>query len=348
MKYLILILVLILTFSGCGENPSENPLNNSLPSSESEEVSPESESSEAPMESEPDPEQKPLFSYLDTVDGIKMYKKAAENPTVHKTVILGTEGELNSLGEEISDEYFITDENGNPLIDHPFYDFILFPPGAAWGSVYEDGWILRGHYDGDFYEYCFINGDFVLEKHEKKGEYTLDIPDFNNTPFGYKRTRYYYGTHELYYQGVNDSEGNVIFEAIHNGMGVPFEDRFLLGTGFGDGSSPEERAFTLVDIEGNSLVQFNLINFFVFDDGSYIGIGWSAGEDGEILCYDENKNPRPLGCWFIDKDGNILSEKFRFEMAGIPRITSPDEVFTATDENGNTVAVSVKDYLCKP
>ena len=353
MKFLVLALICILAFSGCaGNNLESNPQNDSLSHSSYPDTSSETcYLSEISDNERTDNSEyvadNPLYSYLGTVDGVEMYKKTTEETYSHKVVILGTNGNVNSLNEEITNEYIITDAYGNPLINHPFYDFELLPPEAIRASAYEDSYAVIGHYDGDYYRYYFIDGEFVLETHEEKGEYTLNIPDWDNEPFGYKRTRYYYNAYAKSYEGLNDSEGNVIFEPVHNGISVPFEDRFLLGSGSGDGSVPEERVFTLVDIHGNRYAQFNLIKFIVFDDGSYVGVAWSAGNDSpDNMCYDENGNPWDEGYWFLDKNGNILSE--RFENIGFAEISSANDTIVAVDKNGSTIDISVSDYACNP
>ena len=49
-----------------------------------------------------------------------------------------------------------------------------------------------------------------------------------------------------------------------------------------------------------------------FDENSYIGTAGNGVDDRvEYLpVFDENGEPMPDGMWFIDKEGNILSERF--------------------------------------
>ena len=345
MRFILFVTIFILIFSGCSYDNIENY--------------PSSNSNHTDMSLYPDSSSKIFCDekneiiedvtdnslYLGTIDGVEMYRKTTEETYYHMVVCLGTNGKLNSLNEEIANEYIIIDANGIPLIDHPFYDFILRSSDAIRGSAYEDKYAVEGHYNGDYYRYYFIDGKFVLETHIEKGEYTLDIPGWDNEPFGYKRTRYCYDSSGWYYEGLNDSNGNIIFEPVHNGVSVPFEDRFLLGSGLGDGSAPEEKVFTLVDNQGKRYAQFNSIRFIVFDDGSYIGVAWSAGNDSPYnTCYDEDGTPWEEGCWFLDKNGNILSE--RFEDIWFTEISSVSDTIVAVDKNGSTVDISVSDYVC--
>ena len=51
------------------------------------------------------------------------------------------------------------------------------------------------------------------------------------------------------------------------------------------------------------------MEYVVFDDGKYFGVAYCAGEIADITAYT-NGEPTPRGFWFIDKDGNTLSERF--------------------------------------
>ena len=348
MKKLCLVRVVLLIFCSCGKEPEpavppeepENPILESVP---------ESSEGESVPEEEPDEDSAEL---LGKAGNTEIYQKTVETGKTRFEFVMGSDGELNSRKEVPEIEHWITDKDGNPLIEHPFHEALLLHSDAIRGAAYEDAWAILGHYSGDYYRYYFIDGVFRLETetYEKSGECTLDIPGWDNEPFGYKRTRYCYNPYGRGYEGLNDSEGNLIFEPVHNGIGIPFADRFLLGSGTGDGSAAEEKVFTLVDAEGNIYVQFNIIRFTVFDDGSYIGIGWSAGHtEGFNACFDENGKSREKGFWFIDKNGNILSGRFeRIEYGWNEEIASPDDIIIAFDENGNKVEIQAKDYCIKP
>ena len=180
--------------------------------------------------------------------------------------------------------------------------------------------------------------------------YSCYDPRIDDAPFGYIYTHYYYTKFGSYY-GLKDSDGNIIFEPVYTAVKVPFEDRFLLG---GGGFSPEERVFTLTDIEGNKFTQFKWFNYLILDDGSYLGIAYSAGDEygKKGRCYDENGNMREFGYWFVDKNGKILSPRYdeihteNDEYGYI--LSSPSDIITAVDENGNTIEIKASDYICKP
>ena len=69
--------------------------------------------------------------------------------------------------------------------------------------------------------------------------------------------------------------------------------------------------------------------------------------------YDEKGEPMPQGFWFIDKDGNILSDIMIFGKDGnynfvIPEMKTTDDVIKAFDGNGNQIQIAIKDYAFKP
>lgn len=110
--------------------------------------------------------------------------------------------------------------------------------------------------------------------------------------------------------GIVDSAGNVVIEPIYIYAKIPFADRFILCEG-DYMQSPECFVSNLTDSSGKLLNNnFNYIDYTVFDDGSYIGVAYSGGEIAEVTCYTDGE-PTPRGFWFIDKDGKILSERFK-------------------------------------
>jgi len=70
----------------------------------------------------------------------------------------------------------------------------------------------------------------------------------------------------------------------------------------------------IADENGNILCdnKFEYIWFAPFDENSYIGTAGNGVDDRvEYLpVFDENGEPMPDGMWFIDKEGNIISERF--------------------------------------
>lgn len=345
---LLTLLLALLLLYGCAQNSAEQ--SESVSESEFQPESSAPESSENSSE-----ENKPDYGYLGTVfyidSYIDIYKKAVETNETRPILIHNEDGVPNSIGEAPATEYWITGAESRLLIDHPFDTVYYSRNMPDWGG-YEDTPkeylelpVIIGCYRGDFYRYYLVDGAFVLDAHSG---YSCYDPRFDNAPYSYRRTYYYYDS-AIPYEGLKDSDGNVIFEPVHTSVSIviPFKDRFLLGSG---GFSPEERVSTLVDLDGNELAQFNWFKYKPFDeDGSYLGIAYSHGERDDLLgrCYDENGNVRERGYWFVDKDGKIVSPRFD-ELDGIYDIYSPSDIITAVDSSGNTIEIKASDYICKP
>lgn len=285
--------------------------------------------------------------YFGEIDGLKIYQKSLDEKHTHPQIEVGHYGKLNTLKVESESgcDYSITDVDGNLLINHPFCEVYFFNPGSFKGMP-SDRYYIAGSYEGTYYVYYFEDGEFILDYYENAGE-----EQDNDGKFGYKRTRYYYLNYGIRY-GLNDEYGNVIFEPVHDVLYVPFNDRFILGSSHKEVVDPSSGIETLVDITGKCYAQFNDMRFYVFDDGSYIGMAWNFSDAlSTDKCYDKDGNAWEYGFWFIDKNGNkispcyerLVSVKDRFNNI----IQSPDDIITVVDENGNTVEFTARDYICK-
>lgn len=155
-----------------------------------------------------------------------VYRRAMTENATRKTIICGENGELDYTEEIPVVKYWVTDEDRNLLINHPF-DEMLFNIGSP-GILeeYMDLPTVEGCNDGSYYRYVFADDSFFLESHEQAGE----CGGFIKFGKEYCKTKYFY---HFYYgsarYGLNDSDGNVIFEPIYNGISIPFEDRFFIG-----------------------------------------------------------------------------------------------------------------------
>lgn len=287
-----------------------------------------------------------LLGTVDNFGGI--YQKVLTPSHARKVIVPGKDGVLNSVEEISAIEYMITDENGNELISHPFYDFEFFNAGE------NEPAIVLGCYDGDSYGYSFINGCFQLTEYLAKGEYE----NSDKSVAGYVQTRYHYNVH-FTYCGLNDLEGNVIFDPIFTvQVSIPFKDRFI---GFTDNESgiptSDGNSFScLFDENKNILCTYSYIQFESFSDGSYIGIAEYRGNDsgnGHTL-RDKNGEILEIGYRFIDKDGNELSPCFTslppLGSGGIRELAELyfDVPIFATDADGNVIEIKASDYICRP
>ena len=110
----------------------------------------------------------------------------------------------------------------------------------------------------------------------------------------------------------------------------------------------------IIDLEKNIFCKkFNRVIYSELEDGYYVGIGIACGPNAETVVYDEKGEPMPQGFWFIDKDGNILSDIMIFGKDGnynfvIPEMKTTDDVIEAFDGNGNQIKIAIKDYAFKP
>ena len=239
------------------------------------------------------------------------------------------ENGISYLGEAPEKQIWLLSKNGKPLNDEPFTAFDCMVDQPEW-------WVF-GIRDGVLYPY-FVN--------ESTGEFTEEQPWEANPEeiFGYTVYKYYWDTHNPYY-GLTAPDGSAFAEPIYNKILLPFNDRIVLFNGNRQISS--KSACTIMSAEKEILSEcFNYVDYTVFSDGSYIGTAMCGKNDadGKLQLYDSTGAPMPDGYWFIDKDGNIISERFDY----IPAVTSPSDTFTAVDENGNPIEIKASDYICKP
>ena len=186
--------------------------------------------------------------------------------------------------------YYLLDENGVPVVDIAFEHFEIFE------NMNID---IRGNSKGNAYDFVKENGELVLAWKEESLE-----SDWGN---GFTYTYYYYNSHSWQY-GIK-KDGEVLFDNLYSGIGLLFGDTVLLDLYCADGCKS-----MIADENGNILCdrKFEYIWFMPFDENSYIGTAGNGVDDRvEYLpVFDENGEPMPDGMWFIDKEGNILSERF--------------------------------------
>lgn len=261
----------------------------------------------------------------------------AKEDGVYKSLVTNDENNSTELKEIPKIVYNIYDENMNLVIEKPFTSYFFDYPD---GRTLPDSYSICGAYNGTRYIYKFDGNEYVLYEETAAGETGTEY-------YGYKITRYCWNGIN-YCFGLNDPNGDVIFEPIYARILIPFDDRAVLYET--SATSADECKSCIGDMSGNVFAEYNNISYHIFDDGTYIGIAESCGEDAYVKCYDENGDILPSGYWFIDKDGNVLSpcytslsvnDKESYE------INSPDDIITATDEKGNTVEFTARDYICK-
>lgn len=356
---LFLIIPCVILLCSCGAESSES--SSSLPESGSSSES-SSASSVPRLPSRPDAESHedspyggsafkddPTVKYLGMADETEVYQKAVETGEMRLDIVYGKDGVFNTTTEVPATEYWIIDSEGNLLIEHPFYDLRFWEGNELFEIapyIYSG---IEGCWQGNRYTYSFLDKKFELVEYIEAG---IAEPVENHPE--YIRTRYSYSDRETHY-GLNDKDGNVIFEPVFSYyINIPFENRFLLSTNNVDRMDGWENFSTLMDTNKNILAVYNLIYFHFFDDGTYIGIAWypGCGENWGHYLYDENGELLEEGYRFIDKNGNELSTCFDsdFLLYGAYEYVEKhlDEIITTVDENGNTLEFTGRDFICEP
>ncbi|MGN0627118.1 MAG: WG repeat-containing protein [Oscillospiraceae bacterium] len=249
--------------------------------------------------------------------------------------------------EEPNREYLLLNSVGEPIFDITFDSYVFIFP-ATTPEEYYGIWAEK---DGDFYGYKWSGEEYELKRLDRKGETGEEF-------FGYRKTQYYWGcVAGASAYGLNDSDGNVVFEPIYNRVTMPFEDRAILTYSSYSDTVECEGLQDIADLDGTILSNWNYIRYMFFEDGSWVGIARSNGENAEIKCRDANGNVRPGGVWFVDKDGQPISERFD-ELYFLtddyredyhpwyPK--TPDDVAVAVTGDGETVEFSFEEYIYKP
>lgn len=273
----------------------------------------------------------------------EIYTEKYNNPKeiyVVKEII----GKRKGLLIEEDDRYKCSD------VDNTLYSLFYKNGEPVFDMAVEDYYFYEIENETDECEYyinvCKSGKLFIYKLTDEKYELFEKYAPEEKEIFGYTVFNYYWTTGKMSY-GVK-YENTIIIEPIYSRVILPFEDRAILWEGSVDGGG--ESRNTLVNLSGEKCCEYNTIWFYNFDDGSYIGIAISYGEKAYTKCYDENGDERWSGFWFIDKDGNRISP--RFEQIWVNRsasgsIESPDDIITATDEKGNLLEFTARDYICK-
>lgn len=326
MKKLFAILLCVLILSSCNSGPLEETV---LPENSG------SESSKSAVNEDFIPKD---HSHL-------IYVREETNGTKEVWVCSET-GE--AIKKEVPDNlYYLEDKFGNPIIKHPFSNYVEFCYDNLVNTepeTWEHFCVIEGDYEGNFYRYT---------KNED-GIYVLDYANLKSEEeFGelIKFSTYgkYGGT------GIKDKEGKIVLPPVYGRIYMPFEDIVVARQGIPHAIECQrefifDKDFNLVSGE------YNFVGFYYTEEGNYVGIGACVGEKAEqgVICYDKDGNICEEGYWFIDKNGEKISEKFDYIFINFIRPENSTEGFTKlriegtaeiTGENGKTEIISVEDYI---
>ncbi len=223
--------------------------------------------------------------------------------------------------------------NEKPLQSFDFYT--LIPNFEYFGGFTTEKFTYRlsGYGDGVYYEYERFEGEEIFV--------TTKTPENSVNEFGFTVTECFHPFFGERY-GINDTDGNIILEPVYLRVTMPFKDRILVNVGrYYDYVEGELGRQFIIDPSGNMVCdEYDRINFYFDKDGSYIGIAYS---DQRNMSYGS------IRYWFIDKDGNKISE-----------IEKPDDLYvhfrvdfesgkiTGIINSENVCEYKIEDYIQKP
>ncbi|MGN0629004.1 MAG: M56 family metallopeptidase [Oscillospiraceae bacterium] len=168
------------------------------------------------------------------------------------------------------------------------------------------------------------------------------------TSFGYTlMIKAYYPAYHSFY-GVKDSDGKVIVEPMYTVLRIPFADRIVASEGASAYQALDCGRAVVFDSDGNkvSTDEFNALYYHSFGDGTYIGVGVCL-DTGDIQCLYSDGTTKPAGFWFVDKNGNAVSECFSslsIMDSYALSVDSKDVEVTATN-SGRDVVFPLSDYI---
>lgn len=290
---LVLLLALLLLY-GCEQEESTGQSTVEQASNESDDKEASSSSDETPEEIAARYESM-IFSENGKF-GVRTLDGTVFAPAEYDSVKYGWGSTSGFFVLTSGEDYYILQTNGEFLGAAPFDGIFTYLAGdyaylltlTANGSKYT---YLAEETGGDM---NFIDVDFpYLDPKPRNGWFFLR--SFSDA------TRANYG--------IVAPSGEVVIEPIYVYAKIPFPDRFVLCEGESM-LSVDCFLSNLTDSTGKVLNDsFNDFTYVVFDDGKYFGVAYCGGEIADITAYT-NGEPTPRGFWFVDKDGNVLSERF--------------------------------------
>lgn len=164
----------------------------------------------------------------------------AKEDGVYKSFVMDTESNFGEIKEIPKIIYNIYDKNMNLAIEQPFTGYLFDYPD---GRILPDSYSICGTYNGNKYIYKLVGNEYVLYEETAAGETDSEY-------YGYKITRYYWNEMNCCF-GVNDPNGNIIFEPIYTRVNIPFEDRIILCEGSVESA---ECRYTLTDMSKKYIV----------------------------------------------------------------------------------------------
>ena len=244
------------------------------------------------------------------------------------------DGTLIGITETERTLYDIFDSDGNMLLSFPVDDFYKYDLKQLCVTL-----------EGNCYIYDFSDsGEIEKEWVFEKGKTGRTVFEFDEIEYNYNASGL--GT----YIGLADSEGNVVLPEIYTYIIPVLDNRIIARTHTG---MVGYSAYRLYDSECNLLCEkYNSIEYYPIDreDSSkgFVGVAicYYPESQAYAVCRDENGEIMPGGLWFIDENGNALSERFDIKMTDI-EFSAEDKLAFVKDTEGKTTEIPIGDYILK-
>lgn len=228
--------------------------------------------------------------------------------------------------------YDIFDYEGNMLLSFPVDDFYKSDSKQLYVTL-----------EGNYYIYDFSDsGEIEEEWVHEKGKNGRTVFEFDEIEYNYNASGF--GT----YIGLADSEGNVVLPEIYSYIIPVLGDRIIAST---RSAMVGYTAYRLYDSECNLLSEdYSYIDFHPIDRENYekgfVGVAKIDYPEHQspLICRDENGEILPGGLWFVDKNGNALSERFDIDMIDI-EFSAKDKLAFVKDVEGNVTEIPIGDYI---
>ncbi|MBR3953333.1 MAG: hypothetical protein IKJ82_07000 [Oscillospiraceae bacterium] len=341
MKKLFALILALLMLCSCGVQ--EEPITEELQSEpkESETVVFESEEGKFGLIKGEEILAEPIYDSIEPAKGDDIYFYSYKAFVPGGTVLFLEEGgrHFYNISEKPAERFYLLDADGKPIVDIAFEEIefsFLLDENEKLVPYY-----FCGTSEGIYYRYEIDGSKPVLAEKSGKNEREAD--------FGYVITNYSYNLNHSK-SGLKLGEETII-ENVADKIEIPFEDRIVIYYGPTWQSVICGRCL-LLDEEGNIITdKFNRIEFETFEDGSYVGIAYTAGSWAEEPTFDENGEQMPGGIWFIDKDGNMLGESVFDTEVLMGYYTLDDDCLTvySYDDDGKEIVteISYDGYIIK-
>lgn len=258
----------------------------------------------------------------------KIYAGAITGGT-RKTVGHGEKGGT-VLIEEPNTNYILYESGSDFVINEtPFSNFVYIEPeGRGNGNYY-----FYGVFEGDRYEY-------KRESDRKWELYAKESGDISFWMEGMPQSVRYFWSNVFDGHGFADSEGNIIIEPIYSKTEI-INESIIAWDGYGS-SAMEDIANTYIfDFDGN----------IISDEYVYIKHGISESRKF-VLAAEKIGDDNRINFWFIDENGNKLSEKFesiRFISEYMTDESGHGDNYESKAEvtkDGKTEIILTEEYVC--